>query len=199
MESQKKNTPTFRPNPGLTLMDQVREVLRYHHDADRTEQTSGQWILRDLQYVCGKTPPNRLGATEVACCLSHLATEGQVSASTQRQALNALVFLYRDVLHTPLASEIAPVHSTRHPRPPTVLTQAEVQRWLAAMTGRHALMARRLDGSGLRLLECIRLRLQDVDFGQHLIVVRGGAKAVRTARPSCPGTCGTRGRRRSKR
>ena len=199
MESQKKNTPTFRPNPGLTLMDQVREVLRYHHNAYRTEQTSGQWILRYIHHFGGKSHPNRLEAKDVERFLSHLATEGQVSASTQRQALNALVFLYRDVLDKPLAAEIAPVHSTRHPRPPTVLTQAEVQRWLAAMTGRHALMARRLDGGGLRLLECIRLRLQDVDLGQHLIVVRGGAKAVRTARPSCPGTWGTRGRRRSKR
>jgi integron integrase len=106
--------------------------------------------------------------------LSHLATEGQVSASTQRQALNALVFLYRDVLHKPLESKIAPVRSKRRPRPPTVLTQAEVQRLLAAMTGRHALMARLLYGGGLRLLECIRLRIQDVDFGQNLIFVRGG-------------------------
>jgi integron integrase len=106
--------------------------------------------------------------------LSHLATEGQVSASTQRQALNALVFLYRDVLDKPLAAEITPVRSKRQPRPPTVLTQAEVQRLLAAMTGRHALMARLLYGGGLRLLECLRLRIQDVDFGQNLIVVRGG-------------------------
>ena len=114
------------------------------------------------------------GQQDVERFLSHLATEGQVSASTQRQALNALVFLYRDVLHQPLEREIAPVRSKRQPRPPTVLTQAEVQRLLAAMTGRHALMARLLYGSGLRLLECIRLRIQDVDFGQHLIVVRGG-------------------------
>jgi integron integrase len=105
--------------------------------------------------------------------LSHLATEGQVAASTQRQALNALVFLYRDVLHTPLESTIAPARSKRQPRPPTVLTQAEVQRLLAAMRGRHALMAKLLYGSGLRLLECIRLRIQDVDFGQNLIFVRG--------------------------
>ena len=97
-----------------------------------------------------------------------------MSASTQRQALNALVFLYRDVLDKPLAAEIAPVRSKRQPRPPTVLTQAEVQRLLAAMTGRHALMARLLYGGGLRLLECIRLRIQDVDFGQNLIFVRGG-------------------------
>jgi integron integrase len=154
-------------------MDQVREVLRSSHDAYRTEQTSGQWILRELHDFGGKTHPNRLGAQEVERFLSHRATEGQVSASTQRQALNALAFLYRDVLHQPLTSEIAPVRSKRQPRSPTVLTQAEVPRLLAAMTGRHALMARLLSGSGLRLLECLRLRLQDVDVGQHRIVVRG--------------------------
>src|SRR5882724_36907 len=173
MENQNNTQPKFRPNPGLKLMDQVREVLRYYHYAYRTEQTYGQWILRYIHYFGGKTHPNRLGATDVERFLSHLATEGQVSASTQRQALNALAFLYRDVLHQPLESEIAPARSKRHPRPPTVLTQAEVQRLLAAMRGRHALMARLLYGSGLRLLECIRLRIQDVDFGQNLIVVRG--------------------------
>jgi integron integrase len=96
-----------------------------------------------------------------------------VAASTQRQALNALVFLYRDVLLTPLADHIAPVRSKRQPRPPTVLTQTEVQRLLAALSGQHALMAKLLYGGGLRLLECLRLRVQDVDFGQNLIFVRG--------------------------
>jgi len=174
MESQKENRPKFRPNPKLKLMDQVREVLRYHHYAYRTEQTYCQWILRYIHHFGGKTHPNRLGAKDVERFLSHLATEGQVSASTQRQALNALIFLYRDVLLTPLAAEIAPVRSKRRQSPPTVLTQAEVQRLLAAITGRHALMAKLLYGGGLRLLECIRLRIQDVDFGQCLIFVRGG-------------------------
>jgi integron integrase len=160
MESQNQDTPTFRPHPGLKLMDQVREVLRDYRDAYRTEQTYGHWICRDIHDCGGKTHPNRLGTKEVERFLSHLATEGQVSASTQRQALNALVFLYRDVLHQPLESTIAPVRSTRRPRPPTVLTQAEVQRLLY--------------GGGLRLLECIRLRIQDVDFGRNRIFVRGG-------------------------
>ena len=174
MESQKKNPPKFRPNPGLKLMDQVREVLRYHHYAYRTEQTYCQWILRYIHYFGGKTHPNLLGAKDVERYLSHLATEGMVSASTQRQALNALVFLYRQVLDLPLAEEMAPIRSKRQPRPPTVLVQAEVQRLLAAMTGKHALMAKLLYGGGLRLLECIRLRVQDVDFGQGLISIRGG-------------------------
>jgi len=174
MENQERNKPKFHPNPGLNLMDQVREVLRYHHYAYRTEQTYCTWILRYIHHFGGKTHPKMLGANDVERFLSHLATEGQVSASTQRQALNALVFLYRDVLDKPLVSEIAPVRSKRKQRPPTVLTQMEVQRLLTAMEGKHALMAKLLYGGGLRLLECIRLRIQDVDFGQGLIFVRGG-------------------------
>jgi integron integrase len=155
-------------------MDQVREVLRYHHYAYRTEQTYCQWILRYIFYFGGKTHPNRLGEKEIEQFLSHLATEGKVSASTQRQAMNALVFLYREVLDKPLADEIAPVRSKHQRKPPTVLIQAEVLRLFAAMTGKHALMAKLLYGGGLRLLECIRLRVKDVDFGQGLIFIRGG-------------------------
>ncbi|MBU0909643.1 MAG: integron integrase [Proteobacteria bacterium] len=169
-----ESKPKFRPNPKLKLMDQVREVLRYHHYAYRTEQTYCQWILRYIYHFGGKTHPATLQAKDVESFLSHLATEGKVSASTQRQALNALVFLYRDVLDKPIDGEIAPVRSKRLPRPPTVLTQTEVQRLLGAMEGKHALMARILYGGGLRLMECIRLRIQDVDFGQNLIFVRGG-------------------------
>ncbi len=174
MESQKKNKAKFRPNAGLKLMDQVREVLRYHHYAYRTEQTYCQWILRYIHHFGGKTHPNLLGAKDIERFLSHLATVGMVSASTQKQALNALIFLYRDVLDKPLVEEIAPVRSKRLQRPPTVLIQAEVQRLLAAITGKHALMAKLLYGGGLRLMECIRLRVQDVDFGQGLIFIRGG-------------------------
>jgi len=174
MESQKNNTIKFHPNSSLKLMDQVREVLRYHHYAYRTEQTYCQWILRYIHYFGGRTHPNKLGAKDIERFLSHLATAGMVSASTQRQALNALVFLYRDVLDVPLAEEIVPIRSKRQPRSPTVLIQAEVQILLATMTGKHALMAKLLYGGGLRLLECIRLRIQDIDFGQGLIFIRGG-------------------------
>jgi integron integrase len=173
MESQQRNKIKFRPNPNLKLMDQVREVLRYHHYAYRTEQTYCQWILRYVRYFGAKTHPNKLGAQDVERFLSHLATEKQVSSSTQKQALNALVFLYRDILDKPF-TEITPVRSKRKTRPPTVLTQSEVVRLLEAMTGKHALMAKLLYGGGLRLLECIRLRVQDIDFGQNLIFIRGG-------------------------
>jgi hypothetical protein len=163
MASHHNHTPTLSPHPGLTRLDQVREVLRSSHDADRTEQAYGHWIRRSLHACGGTTHPHRLGATEVERVLSHLATEGQVAASTPRQALTALVCLSREVLHTPLARAIAPVRRTRHQRPPSVRTQAEVP---AA--------ARRLSGGGLRLRASLRLRTQDVDVGQHLIGVRGG-------------------------
>ena len=84
MESQKKNTPKFRPNPSLKLMDQVREVLRYHHFAYRTKQTYCQWILRYIYYFGGKTHPNTLGARYIERFLFHLATEDKVSAFTQK-------------------------------------------------------------------------------------------------------------------
>jgi len=88
-----ENRPRFRPNPKLKLMDQVREVLRYHHYTYRTEQTYCQWILRYIRFFGGKTHPANLGYRDVERFLSHLALKGKVSASTQRQALNALVFL----------------------------------------------------------------------------------------------------------
>ncbi|MFA6412635.1 MAG: phage integrase N-terminal SAM-like domain-containing protein [Syntrophales bacterium] len=164
-----ENKPKFRPNPNLKLMDQVREVLRYYHYAYRTEQTYCQWILRYIHYFGGKTHPRLLGEKDIEAFLSHLATAGKVAASTQRQALNALVFLYKYVLDIPLEDKIAPARSKRVASPPTVMTQAEVQRLFAAMDGKPALMAKLIYGSGMRLMECIRLRVQDVDFGQNLI------------------------------
>lgn len=155
-------------------MDQVREVLRYHHYAYRTEATYGQWILRYIRFYGGKIHPKLLCASDVEKFLSHLATEGKVSASTQSQALNALVFLYRNVLDLPLDGKIAPARSQKHQRPPTVMTKEEVQRLLKMIDGTHGLMAKLLYGCGLRLMECVRLRIQDIDFGQNKIFVRGG-------------------------
>ncbi len=155
-------------------MDQVKEVLRYHHYAYRTEQTYCQWILRYIRYFGGKTHPKLLGEKNIEAFLSHLATEGKVTASTQRQALNAIVFLYKQVLDIHLEAKIAPARSKRVTSPPTVMTQVEVQRLLSVIEGKPALMAKLIYGSGMRLMECIRLRVQDIDFGQNLIFVRGG-------------------------
>ena len=169
MENKKK----FMPDKNHKLMEQVRETLRYYHYAYRTEQTYCEWIKRFLGHYGMKRHPSEMGAAEVERWLSHLAEKEGVAAATQRQALNAIVFLYRDVLDQELGN-IAPVRSKRHRKPPTVLTKAEVGRVLARMQGTHQLMAQLTYGCGLRLMECIRLRVQDVDFGQGKVFVRGG-------------------------
>jgi len=170
MESNKK----FIPNPDLKLLDQVRETLQYYHYATSTEKTYCQWILRFIVFYDKKRHPKDMGAREVERFLSHLATKGRVAVSTQKQALNALVFLYRDVLLTPLAKDsLAPIRSKRKVHPPTVLTTDEVERVFSQMNGTHLLMAQAIYGSGMRLMECVRLRIKDVDFGQGKIFIRG--------------------------
>jgi integron integrase len=169
MEDKKK----FKPDSNRKLMDQVREVLRYYHYAYRTEQTYCDWIKRFLKFYKFSRHPKEMGAAEVEGFLSHLATEGKVAAATQRQALNAIIFLYREVLDIELGG-IAPLRSKKQRKPPTVLTKNEVQQILRCMEGTHQLMGKLLYGCGLRLMECIRLRIQDVDFGQGRIFVRGG-------------------------
>lgn len=116
MENKRK----FTPNPKLRLMDQVREVLRYYHYAYRTEQSYCQWILRYIHFYEKKGHPKEPGARDVERFLSHLATQREVAAATQRQALNALVLLYRDVLLQPLDDSIAPIRAKRTQKPPTV-------------------------------------------------------------------------------
>lgn len=168
-----KTKQKFRPNPDAKLMDQVREVLRYHHYAYRTEQTYCDWIVRYIRFFEVKQHPKDMGKSEIEAFLSHLATECKVSTNTQRQALNAIVFLYKHVLDLPVDELIEHIRAKKHRRPPVVLSQAEVQQVLAQMTGTHLLMAQLLYGGGLRLMECIRLRIQDLDFERSLIYLRG--------------------------
>lgn len=161
------------PNPKAKLLDQVREVLRVKHYSIRTEDAYVGWIKRFI-FFHGKRHPRELGPAEVQAFLSHLAVEGQVAASTQNQALNALVFLYNEVLHMELGALDELVRARRPKRIPVVLTKEEVQRVNAAMTGTSQLMARLLYGAGLRLMECLRLRVKDVDFAANHIIVRNG-------------------------
>ena len=171
MESKKK----FIPNQSLKLLDQVRETLRYYHYAISTERTYCQWILRFIAFNDKKLHPKEMGSREVERFLSHLATNKRVAVSTQKQALNALVFLYRDVLQTPLGKDsLTPIRAKRKVHPPTVLTADEVEQIFSQMKGTHLLMAQAIYGSGMRLMECIRLRIKDVDFGQGKIFIRGG-------------------------
>ena len=169
MESQ----PKFHPNPKLKLMDQVREVLRYHHYAYRTEQTYCQWILRYIRFFGGNVHPRNLKTHHLERFLSDLVVKGEVSASTQRQAMNAIFFLYREVLDISLEGKILPIRSKKRPMLPTVLGQKEIQQFFQHIEGIHALMAKILYGSGLRLMECVRLRIKDIDFDRKRIHVLG--------------------------
>ena len=155
-------------------MDQVHEALRYYHYARSTEKSYCQWILRYIYFYDKKRHPKDMDGRDVERYLSHLATNEKVAASTQKQALNAIVFLYRDVIKVPLGDSIAPIRCKQRRRPPTVLTEHEVERVFSQMKGTHLLMGRLIYGSGIRLMECIRLRIQDVDFGQGQIFVRAG-------------------------
>lgn len=168
-----ENKKRFKPDAGLKLMDQVRQVLRYHHYAYRTEQTYCSWIIQFLKFFKHEKHPGKMGKTEIEGFLSHLATDRKVSASTRKQALSAVIFLYKHVLDMPVEGKIEPVRAKKYARPPVVMTQKEVQCVLAEMQRIHLLMAKMLYGCGLRLMECIRLRIQHLDFGQNLVYVRG--------------------------
>ena len=168
MEVNKK----FKPNPEYLLMDQAREVLRYYHYSYRTEQSYSSWILQYVKFYGGKTHPKDMGKNEVERFLSYLTEKKNVAVATQKQALNALIFLYKKVLDIDLGDDIAPTRSKRRMNLPTVLTKEEISKLLGNMKGKHALMAKLLYGCGLRLLECVRLRVKDVDFGQSRVFIR---------------------------
>ncbi|WP_026370192.1 integron integrase [Kallotenue papyrolyticum] len=152
------------------LLDQVRAAIRLKHYSSRTEAAYVQWIKRFVLFH-NKRHPNGLGAAEVEVFLTHLAVADHISASTQNQALAALLFLYREVLHRELGA-IDAVRARTDRRLPSVLTRDEVQQVIAHLTGTHALLARLLYGSGLRLLECLRLRVKDVDIERRALLVR---------------------------
>nr|WP_027069901.1 integron integrase [Lysobacter defluvii] len=155
------------------MLDQVRAALRVRHYSIRTERAYLQWIRRFI-LANGKRHPRDMGAKEVEAFLSMLAVKGNVAASTQNQALSALLFLYRQVLGIELPWMDEVVRAKRPQRIPVVLTREEVTRLLALMEGRYGLMASLLYGTGMRLMECVRLRVKDVDFGRNEICVRNG-------------------------
>ena len=167
------DTPPLVASAPPRLLDRVRGALRIRHFSRRTETAYVAWIRRFL-FFHGKRHPDGLGAPEVTGYLSHLATNGQVSASTQNQAFSALLFLYREVLGRELAG-LEEVPRARLPeRLPVVLAREEVAAVLRYMSGTPRLMCALMYGSGLRLLECCRLRVKDVDFGRHEILVHDG-------------------------
>lgn len=159
--------------PKRMLMDEVRRRLRVKHYSIRTERAYTGWIRRFI-LANGKRHPRQMGGPEVERFLTALAVEGNVAVGTQNQALSALLFLYRDVLGIELPWMDNVVRAKRPRRLPVVLSREEIKRLLMAMEGRAWLIASLLYGTGMRLMECLRLRIKDVDFARMDIVVREG-------------------------
>jgi integron integrase len=156
-----------------TLLDQVRHQIRLKHYSIRTEESYVN-VIRSFILYHNKRHPKEMGAEEIRQYLSHLANNGNVAASTQNVALSALLFLYGEVLLIDIPL-IEGVERAKHPhRIPVVLTVEEVKRVLAGIKGTHHLMASLLYGAGLRLMECVRLRVKDLDFNYRQIIVRDG-------------------------
>ena len=162
-------TSTGKPK----LLDQLRFAIRAKHYSIRTEEAYVHWCKRFILFH-QKRHPKAMREPEVAQFLNHLAVNEKVSSSTHNQALSAIVFLYGEVLGLQLGTIQKLERPTRPKRLPVVLTREEVRRVLAQMDGVTALMAQLLYGAGLRLMECLRLRVKDIDFGYGQIVVRDG-------------------------
>lgn len=159
----------------MKLLERVRQALRLRHYSRRTEGAYVSWVRRFVQFH-GTRHPSELGPSDVTRFLTSLAVDGSVSASTQNQALSALVFLYRDVLDVPVGWLAGLVRAKRPLRVPTVLTKDEVRRVLSRLKGRGipAVVSSLLYGTGVRLLEALQLRAKDLDFAANEITVRGG-------------------------
>ena len=155
------------------LFDVVREAIRRRHYSYRTEETYVHWVRRFVVFS-GKRHPRDMGAAEVTAFLNHLAQDRAVAAATQNQALAALLFLYTEVMAQPLPWLEGLERAKRPVHRPTVLTEDEVQHLLGRMRGARWLMGSLLYGAGLRLRECLKLRVKDVDFGYRQILVRDG-------------------------
>jgi integron integrase len=165
MESESNGKPK--------LLDQLREAIRVRHYSYKTEQAYVQWVKRFILFHDTKQP-SEMGEKEISRYLSHLAVNCNVSAATQNQALCAIVFLYRNVLNKDLAEFVDIQWAKRPKRIPVVFTKKEMVRILEQMSGEYRLMAMLLYGAGLRLTECLELRIKDVDFDNRTIMVRGG-------------------------
>jgi len=161
------------PRPQPKLLDRLREALRSRHYSPRTEQTYCHWVKRFIFFHHVRHPAE-MGEPEVNAFLTSLAMKGKVSASTQNQALSALLFLYRYVLDRPLGQLGEVVRARKPHRLPVVLTRQEVRAVLSRLEGDKWLMASLMYGAGLRLAECLRLRVQDVDLEANQILVRDG-------------------------
>jgi integron integrase len=155
------------------LLDQVRHAIRMRHYSPKTEESYVHWIKRFI-FFHNKRHPAEMSEKEIAQFLSSLASALHVSASTQNQALNAILFLYRDVLQKEIGYVDGVIRAKRPHRLPVVLTRQEVKSVFGALNRSDWLMAMLLYGAGLRLMECLQLRVKDIDFAGNQIVVRAG-------------------------
>jgi integron integrase len=167
------------PRPAGTkpkLLDQLREAMRSRHYSRRTEQTYSLWVKRFI-YFHNVRHPAEMAEPEINSFLTHLAVKEKVSSSTQNQALAALLFLYRHVLDRQIGDLGKIIRARKPKRLPVVMTRDEVKAVLKYLTGDKWLVASLMYGAGLRLMECLRLRVQDIDFGRNEITVRDGKGA----------------------
>ena len=155
------------------FLEQVRQVILCKHYSIKTEHTYLRWIKNFIHFH-NKRHPLDMGADEVGAYLNHLAIDRHVAPATQRTALNALVFLYREVLKQPIEEAISFTYANKAPRIPTVFSHQEASAVLEQLEDRHYVMAALLYGAGLRVMECVRLRVKDVDFNVKQLVVRNG-------------------------
>ncbi len=165
--------PTDAIPPRSPLLASLVEQMRLRHFSARTIETYVSWVVRYIKFH-HKRHPRELGREHVQDFLSVLAIEANVSASTQNQALAAIVFLYRDVLNLPIEDGERLARPKRPVRLPVVLTRDEVRRLIGEMDGAPQLAAMLLYGAGMRLLECLELRVKDIDFSGTQILIRGG-------------------------
>ena len=184
-----RETPASYPKP--RLLDRVRDAIRGRHYSRRTAKAYVGWIKRYI-FFHAKRHPAEMGAPEVARFLTSLAVDGRVAASTQNQALNALLFLYRVVLEIDLPWLDEIVRARRPESLPTVVTRNEVRRVIECLDGTPRLIVLLLYGAGLRLLECAQLRIKDIDFAANQLIVRSGKGAKdrvtmlpTAAKPAC--------------
>lgn len=159
-----------------TLLEVVQQKVRVKHYSIRTEMQYLQWVKRFILFH-HKRHPREMGGPEVEAFLSHLVTHGNVSSSTQNQALSALLFLYREVLGISLPWMDDVVRAKKPQRLPVVLSKQEVGKILDHMQSTHGLIARLLYGTGIRIMECCRLRVQDIDFDRGELLIRNGKGA----------------------
>lgn len=181
-DTPKRKTPpgwparSHRAGSKPKLLDQLRQALRVRHYSRRTEQAYGSWAKRYIHFH-NLRHPAEMGEAEINAFLTHLAVKDKVSASTQNQALSALLFLYRHVIGREVGDLGQVIRARKPTRLPVVMTRDEVKAVLANLPPEKRLMATIMYGAGLRLMECLRLRVQDIDFSKNEILVRDGKGA----------------------